>query len=45
MTTIVQFAAYVGLDWENKKHDVCIQFKNGKRIFDVIKHAQESLDI
>ncbi|STY58402.1 transposase, IS110 family protein [Klebsiella pneumoniae] len=23
-----QFAAHVGLDWADKKHDVCVQFKS-----------------
>lgn len=32
MTAIDQFAAHVGLDWADKKHDVCVQFKNGERI-------------
>ncbi len=45
MTTIDQFAAHVGLNLVDKKHDVCVQFKNGKRIFDVIKHTPEALDI
>lgn len=31
MTAIDQFAAHVGLDWADKKHDVCVQFKNGER--------------
>ncbi|CND55345.1 IS110 family transposase [Yersinia intermedia] len=45
MTAIDQFAAHVGLDWADKKHDVCVQFKNGERIFHVIKHTPEALDI
>ncbi|EAC1404600.1 hypothetical protein APX81_25325 [Escherichia coli] len=44
MTVIDQFAAHVGLDWANKKHDVCVQFKNGERTFHVIKHTPEALD-
>lgn len=44
MTAIDQFAAHIGLDWADKKHDVCIQFKNGERTFHVIKHTQEALD-
>lgn len=45
MTVIEQFVAHVGLDWADKKHDVCIQFKNGERIFHVIEHTPEALDI
>ncbi|MCG9174877.1 IS110 family transposase, partial [Yersinia enterocolitica] len=26
MTATNQFAAHVGLDWADKKHDVCVQF-------------------
>lgn len=29
MTAINQFAAHVGLDWADKKYDVCVQFNNG----------------
>lgn len=44
MTVTNQFAAHVGLDWADKKHDVCVQFKNGERAFDVIEHTAEALD-
>ncbi|WP_047686317.1 MULTISPECIES: IS110 family transposase [Xenorhabdus] len=44
MTAINQFTAHIGLDWADKKHDVCIQFKNGERVFHVIKHTPEALD-
>lgn len=27
MTATNHFAAHVGLDWVDKKHDVCVQFK------------------
>ncbi|VTQ61519.1 Uncharacterised protein [Campylobacter jejuni] len=45
MTVIDQFAAHVGLDWADKKHDFCVQFKNGERTFHVIKHTPEALGI
>ncbi len=38
MTVTNQFAAHGGLDWADKKHDVCVQFKNGERVFHVIEH-------
>jgi hypothetical protein len=44
MTATNQFAAHVGLDWADKKHDVCVQFKNGERTFHVIEHTAEALD-
>ena len=45
MTETNQFAAHVGLDWADKKHDVCVQFKNGERTFHVIEHTPEALDV
>lgn len=39
-----RFAVYVGLDWEDRKHDVCIQFSSGERCFQVIEHSPESID-
>ncbi|GAB2942231.1 hypothetical protein [Hafnia psychrotolerans] len=37
MTAINQFSAHVGLDWADKMHDVCVQFKNGERVFHVME--------
>ncbi len=31
MSSIDQFAAHIGIDWGDKKHDVCVQFNNGDR--------------
>ncbi len=45
MTAINQFSAHVGLDWADKKHDVSVQFKNGERVFHVIEHTPEALDV
>ena len=39
-----RFAVHVGLDWADRKHDLCIQFSSGKRCFQVIDHSPESLD-
>ncbi len=44
MTAIDQFAAHVGLDWADKKHDVCIQLGTGERCFQIIEHTPEALD-
>lgn len=39
------FSTFVGLDWANKKHDVCIQIGNSdQRSFEVISHTPESID-
>ena len=39
-----RFAVHVGLDWADRKHDLCIQFSSGERCFQVIDHSPESLD-
>jgi len=44
MTVTNQFAAHVSLDWADKKHDVCVQSKNGERVFHVIEHTAAALD-
>lgn len=45
MIAINQFNAHISLDWLDKKHDVCVQLKNGEHIFHVIKHTPEALDM
>jgi hypothetical protein len=40
-----KFSAFVGLDWANSKHDVCVQLgHDGKRTFEIISHTPEDLD-
>jgi transposase len=40
-----KFSIFVGLDWANKKHDVCFQIGvSDERSFDVISHTPESID-
>lgn len=39
------FTAFIGIDWADSKHDVCIQcVDGGKREFDVIPHQVERID-
>ncbi len=39
------FTDFIGIDWSDTKHDVCIQSANGEeREFDVIPHQVERLD-
>ena len=39
------FVAYIGLDWADTKHDVCIQsVDSDEREFDVIPHQVERID-
>jgi transposase len=41
----VVYSAYVGIDWADTKHDVCIQSRNSDvRVFDVIRHRAEAID-
>ncbi len=40
-----QYSAYIGLDWADTKHDVCVQSaKSGEREFSVVKHNPVALD-
>jgi hypothetical protein len=40
-----KFSVYVGLDWADKKHDICVQVKGEEqRTFSVIVHSPESID-
>jgi len=40
-----KFAAFVGLDWADKKHDVCVQIKSvDKREYHVIQHSPEAIE-
>jgi transposase len=39
------FSVHVGLDWADKKHDICVQVKGeDQRTFSVIVHSPESID-
>jgi hypothetical protein len=40
-----KFAILVGLDWANKKHDVCVQIGDSdERNFEVISHTPEAIE-
>jgi len=40
-----EFNVFVGMDWANSKHDVCIQgAESTKRKFSVLTHSPESID-
>ena len=42
---INQYHALVGIDWENDKHDICLQdLTTNKREFSVIEHKPKSID-
>ena len=41
----IVYSAYVGIDWADSKHDVCVQQANSDaRQFDVIQHRAEAID-
>ncbi len=41
----VVYSVYVGIDWADTKHDVCIQSKTSDvRVFEVIRHRAEAID-
>jgi transposase len=41
----VTYSVYVGIDWADAKHDVCIQPRDSAtREFDVIRHCSEAID-
>ena len=41
----IKFAAYVGLDWADKKHDVCVQIGEAdERNYYVIEHSPEAIE-
>ena len=42
----VVYSVYVGIDWADSKHDVCIQpTTSDERVFDVIPHRPEAIDV
>ena len=44
-TELSQFTAIIGIDWADKKHDVCVQdMATGRRHASQVKHRAEDLD-
>ena len=40
-----QFSAYVGIDWADKKHDICLLASGGDQLeFQVLKHTPQAID-
>ena len=40
-----EFAAFVGIDWADRKHDICLQVANTeRREFDVLVHRPDAID-
>ena len=39
------FSAYIGIDWADAKHDICLQAANdNQRTFSIIEHQVEKID-
>jgi hypothetical protein len=46
MTKITEkFVLLVGLDWATRKHDVCIQYPDGKRVNSIIEHNSDPVEL
>ena len=44
--TEIPFTAYVGIDWADAKHDICVQAAGSEeREFDLIAHTPEAIEI
>ena len=44
-TQLSQYTAVIGIDWADKKHDVCVQdMVTGKRLASQVRHRAEDLD-
>lgn len=44
--TNLSFTAFIGIDWADRKHDICLQAANSnRREFDVIPHKVDDIDI
>lgn len=40
-----QYAAHIGLDWADKKHDVCLLFdENNQMEYDQFEHTPQAID-
>ena len=45
MKTLDHFSAIIGIDWADKKHDLCMYVPgNDKRLFSVLPHKAEAID-
>ena len=44
--TNLSFTAFIGIDWADRKHDICLQAADSnRREFDVIPHKVDDIDI
>src|SRR5437868_6469503 len=44
-TRPLEFAAFIGIDWADKKHDVCLQLAGSEKTeHQILKHTPEAID-
>jgi len=40
-----EFVAFIGIDWSDKKHDICLQESGSdKKEYSIVKHKPEQID-
>jgi len=45
MNTFSEYAAIIGLDWADKKHDICLKLPDGNELeFSTLSHSAEAID-
>ncbi len=45
MKHLSSYAAILGIDWADKKHDICLQIPGSEKLeFTVLEHSAESID-
>lgn len=45
MNTLSEYAAIIGLDWADKKHDICLRLSDGNALeFSTLSHSAEAID-
>lgn len=45
MNSLSEYAAIIGLDWADKKHDICLKLQDGNEIeFSTLSHSAEAID-
>jgi len=45
MNTLSEYAAIIGLDWADKKHDICLKLPDGNELeFSTLSHSAEAID-
>ena len=44
-SSLKKFKVYLGIDWEDAKHDICLQVKDSDtRVFSILPHNVNEID-